>query len=137
MLTVYQYGEIRRASRDGMSLRDIARTFHHSRRTIRQILAEGQPRPYARTQPTAAPMLGAFHTVIDGILVADETAPPKQRHTAMQIFRRLRDEHAYQGGHDSVRRYVGQQRDVPRTLCRGDQPHGCWPRGIDRPAFRP
>jgi len=110
MLTVYQYGDIRRASRDGMGVRDIARTFHHSRRKIRQILAEGQPRPYTRTQPTRAPMLGAFHTVIDGILVADETAPPKQRHTAMQIFRRLRDEHGYQGGHDTVRRYVGQQR---------------------------
>ena len=70
MLTVYQYGDIRRASRDGMSVRDIARTFHHSRRKVRQILAEGQPRPYTRTQPTRAPMLGAFHTVIDGILVA-------------------------------------------------------------------
>ncbi len=63
MLTVYQYGEIRRAFRDGMSIRDIARTFHHSRRKVRQIVAEAQPRPYTRTKPTSAPMLGAFHTV--------------------------------------------------------------------------
>jgi transposase len=117
MLTVYQYGDIRRAHRDGMSIRDIARTFHHSRRKVRQILAEGQPRPYTRTQPTPAPILGAFHAVIDAILVSDETAPPKQRHTAMQIYRRLRDEHAYQGGYDQVRRYVGQhQRERRETF---------------------
>jgi transposase len=117
MLTVYQYGDIRRAYRDGMSIRDIARTFHHSRRKVRQIVAEGQPRPYTRTGPTPAPMLGAFHATIDAILVADEDAPPKQRHTAMQIYRRLRDEHAYQGGYDQVRRYVGQhQRERRETF---------------------
>jgi hypothetical protein len=37
MLTVFQYGDIRRAHRDGMSIREIARTFHHSRKKVRQI----------------------------------------------------------------------------------------------------
>ena len=55
-------------------------------------------------------MLGSFHESIDAILVADEDAPPKQRHTAMQIFRRLRDENGYSGGYDQVRRYVGRHR---------------------------
>src|SRR5258708_9779 len=110
MLTVFQDGDIRRAKRDGMSIREIARNFHHSRRKVRQILAEGQPRPYTRMQPTPAPVLGAFHATIDAILVADEEAPPKQRHTAMQLWRRLRQEHGYQGSYDQVRRYVGQQR---------------------------
>ena len=31
MLTVDDYGKIRRVFRDGMSIREIARTFHHSR----------------------------------------------------------------------------------------------------------
>ena len=119
MLTVFQYGDIRRAFRDGMSIRDLARTFQHSRRKIRQILAEGQPRPYTRTQPTPAPMLGAFHSVIDAILADDENAPPKQRHTAMQVYRRLRDEHSYRGGYDSVRRYIGQQRREQRERSGG------------------
>jgi transposase len=110
MLTVDQYGDIRRAHRDGLSIRDLARTFHHSRRKVRQILAEAQPRPYTRAQPPAAPVLGAFHAAIDTILVADEQAPPKQRHTAMQVYRRLRDERGYTGGYDQVRRYVGQHR---------------------------
>ena len=70
MLTVFQYGDIRRAHRDGMSIRDLARTFHHSRQKIRQILADAEPRPYLRRTP--APVLGAFHGVVDTILADDE-----------------------------------------------------------------
>jgi transposase len=110
MLTVDHYGQIRRAHRDGMSIRDIARTFHHSRRKIRQILQQPQPQPYTRSKPAPAPVLGSFHAVIDAILTADEDAPPKQRHTAMQVYRRLRTEHDYGGGYDQVRRYVGRHR---------------------------
>ena len=107
MLTVDDYAKIRLAHRDGMSIREIARTFGHSRRKVREILAHPQPKPYTRTKPPPAPVLGPFHPVIDAILAEDEDAPPKQRHTAMQLFRRLRDEHAYPGGYDQVRRYVG------------------------------
>jgi transposase len=110
MLTVDEYAKIRIAHRDGLSIRKIARTFGHSRRKVRQILANPQPTPYSRSKPPPAPVLGPFHAVIDAILTADEDAPPKQRHTAMQVFRRLRDEYHYAGGYDQVRRYVGQQR---------------------------
>ena len=110
MLTVDDFAKIRLAHRDGMSIREIARTFHHSRRKVREVLAQPQPKPYTRSKPPPAPRLGAFHAIIDGILAADEDAPPKQRHTAMQVFRRLRDEYDYPGGYDQVRRYVGKQR---------------------------
>lgn len=110
MLTVDDYGKIRRAHRDGMSIRDIARTFGHSRRKVRQALAQPQPKPYTRSKEPPAPVLGSFHAAIDAILAADEQAPPKQRHTAMQVFRRLRDEHGYPGGYDQVRRYVSKRR---------------------------
>jgi transposase len=117
MLTVDQYGDIRRAHRDGLSIREIARAFGHSRRKIRDILAHAQPKPYTRTRPAPAPVLGPFRAAIDALLAADEHAPPKQRHTAMQIYRRLRDEHGYPGGYDQVRRYVGQrQRDRRETF---------------------
>jgi transposase len=110
MLTVDDYAKIRLAHRDGMSIHDIARTFHHSRYKVRQILAHPEPTPYTRTRPPPAPVLGPFHAVIDAILAADEQAPPKQRHTAMQLYRRLRDEYAYQGGYGQVRRYVARHR---------------------------
>src|SRR5262245_60369185 len=109
MLTVEDYTKIRLAHRDGMSIRDIARTFGHSRVKIRQVLNEPQPRPYTRSKPPPAPVLGPFHSAIDSILAQDEHAPPKQRHTAMQVFRRLQSEHGYQGGYDQVRRYVKRQ----------------------------
>ena len=39
MLTVDDYGKIRRAFRDGMGIREIARTFRRTRRKVRQVLA--------------------------------------------------------------------------------------------------
>jgi len=109
MLTVEDYGRIRRAYRDGMSIRETARRFHHSRRKVRQALAEPQPRPYTRTKPTYCPVLGPFKPIIDRILKDDDTAPRKQRHTAAQIHRRLQTEHGYPGSYDQVRRYIASQ----------------------------
>jgi transposase len=106
VLTVDDYGAIRRARRDGMTIREIARTFHHSRPKIRRVLGQPEPIPYTRTKPRPAPVLGPFHPTIDQVLAADEHAPPKQRHTAMQLFRRLRDEHAYPGSYGQVQRYL-------------------------------
>ena len=88
----------------------IARTFHHTRRKIRQVLAESEPPPYTRTHERPAPVLGPFRTIIDQILADDEHAPPKQRHTAAQVFRRLRDEHGYPGGYAQVQRYLRKHR---------------------------
>jgi transposase len=94
-----------------MSIRQIARTFHHTRRKIRQVLAESEPNPYTRTHERPAPVLGPFRAVVDQVLADDEHAPPKQRHTAMQVFRRLRDEHGYPGCYGQVQRYLRQHRD--------------------------
>ncbi len=109
MLTVDDYGRIRRAHRDGMGVRAIARTFGHSRRSVRKALREAQPLAYTLKAGRTAPKLGPFHAVIDQILSDDEQAPRKQRHTAMQVYRRLRDEYGYAGGYDQVRRYVGRK----------------------------
>jgi transposase len=114
MLTVDDYARIRRAHRDGMSVRAIARTFHHTRRKIREVLLNPEPKPYTRTKPPPAPKLGPFWALIDQILISDEQAPPKQRHTAAQIHRRLVQEHGYQGSYDQVRRYVFRKRQRER-----------------------
>jgi transposase len=110
VLTVDDYGAIRRARRDGMSIRRIARQFHHSRSKIRQVLEQAEPEPYLQTRNRKAPMLGPMHAVIDQILADDEQAPRKQRHTAAQIHRRLRGEHGYRGGYAQVQRYVRRHR---------------------------
>lgn len=114
MLTVDDYGQIRRAHRDGMSVRAISRTLHHSRRKVREALTQPEPRPYTRRTEPPAPRLGPYHAIIDAILAADEQAPRKQRHTMSQVFRRLGAEHGYPGGYDAVRRYIGQRRQRSR-----------------------
>ena len=61
MLTVDDYGQIRRAFyQDGLSKRAIARTYHHSRRKIREALADPEPKPYTRQKPPPLPRLGDF-----------------------------------------------------------------------------
>ena len=113
MLTVDDYGAIRRARRDGMSIRQIARQFGHTRKTVRHALGHAEP-PAPTNRDRKAPRLGPVVSIIDRILADDEDAPAKQRHTAAQIHRRLRDEHAYPGGYAQVQRYVLKHRRCHR-----------------------
>ncbi len=100
------YGAIRRARRDGKSIRQIARDYNLARTTIRHVLKHPEPNPTPQTRNRSAKVLGPFQAIIDQILVDDDDAPPKQRHTAMQAFRRLRDEHGYPGCYGQVQRYL-------------------------------
>lgn len=106
VLTVDDYGAIRRARRDKLSIRAIAREFRHSRKTVRHVLEHGEPNPGPAIRNRPAPVLGPFVAIIDQILVDDEEAPPKQRHSAMQVFRRLNAEHGYRGCYGQVQRYL-------------------------------
>ena len=104
MLTVDDYGAIRRARRDGKSIRRIALDFGHWRDTNTVCpQASGARFPDPKSKRTR---VGPFQAVIDQILADDEDAPPKQRHTAAQVCRRLRDEHGYHGCYGQVRRYL-------------------------------
>jgi len=115
MLTVDDYAKYRTAHRDGMTIRQIARAFHVSRRKVRDALTAPEPKPYTRTKPPPTPVLGPFQAVIDQVLRDDRDAPPKQRHTAAQLFRRLQDEHRYPGSYPTVRRYVAAHRQRSRA----------------------
>jgi transposase len=96
MLKVDDYARIRLAHRDGMSIRQIARTFGHSRQKIRQMLEEPAPKPYTLARPRPCRKLtDPFQVIIDEILAADQSAPKKQRHTAKRIFDRLQAEHGF------------------------------------------
>ena len=105
MVKVDEYARIRRAHRvDKMSIHELARRFHHSRRKIREILTQPEPKPYRRRAMPS--VVDPFKPVIDAILCGDETAPPKQQHTVAKLVRRLRDEYGYTGGYERVRHYV-------------------------------
>lgn len=117
VLSAEDYRRICKAYRNGLSIRAIARTLHHSRRKIREVLASTEPRPYVRTREPPAPKLGRFKVMIDEILRADELVPRKQRYTAAHIFRRLQREQGYAGGYDQVRRYVRKHRRNQPITC--------------------
>lgn len=105
------YARVRRAVQvDGMSIREAARRFGLSRKTIRKMLQFSLPPGYARKKPVQRPMLGPWLGIIDQILADDQSQPKKQRHTAKRIFDRLKAEHAFGGGYTIVKDYIRQAR---------------------------
>lgn len=125
MRTVDDFAEIRRLHANKMGIRAIALQLGVGRDTVRKALAHPEPVPYTLTKPRPAPTFGPFRAVVDDILARDRTAPPKQRHTASQIFRRLVAEHNYTGGYDQVRRYLRHQRlDRRETFIPLEHPPG-------------
>src|SRR5271169_2038073 len=65
-----------------MSIRQAAREFGLSRKTIRKMMQFSLPPGYARKKPVVRPKLGPWLGIIDQILVDDQTQPKKQRHLA-------------------------------------------------------
>jgi transposase len=99
MFAVEIYAAVRRfVFIEGKSRREAARVFGLSRDTVAKMCRYSAPPGYVRTKAPERPKLGPLLPVIDAILEADKTAPPKQRHTARRIFERLRDEHGFLGG---------------------------------------
>lgn len=124
MVKVDEYARIRQAHRlEKMSIRELARRFHHSRRKIREILNQPEPRQYQRRRLPS--VIDPFAPIIDAILRGDEETPRKQRHTVAKIFRRLRDEHGYPGSYERVRHYVlGEERSQRETFIPLDHDPG-------------
>ena len=107
MKRVELYAKVRYAVQiEGLSKREVARRFGIDPRTVDKMMRFSVPPGYVRTKPPEKPKLGPLIPVIDVILEADKSSPPKQRHTALRIFERLRDEHGYTGGYTIVKEYV-------------------------------
>ena len=104
------FEHIRRDSREsGSSLRELARRHRVHRRTVRQALRSALPPPRKPVAKTA-PRLGAHRATIRAWLVADLSAPRKQRHTARRVWQRLVDERGASVAESTVRAYVGRVR---------------------------
>ncbi|HEY8006378.1 MAG TPA: IS21 family transposase [Methylocella sp.] len=101
---------------EGKSRREAARVFGLSRDTIAKMCRYSAPPGYVRSKAPERPKLGPLVPVIDSILAADVTAPPKQRHTAKLIFKRLRAEHGFLGGYTIVKDYVRLARARSREV---------------------
>jgi transposase len=100
------YEQIRKAhERESLSIHELARRFQTHRRYVRQALESAVP-PSRKKPERKAPVLGPYHATIDGWLVADRTAPRKQRHTARRVWERLVEEQGARVAESTVRDYV-------------------------------
>ena len=107
MYSVELYVKIRRAVMvDGKSERETARLFGIHRKTVKKMCAYAAPPGYRRARSPVSATLAPFTLFIDAILEGDKTVHIKQRHTAIRILARLRDEHGFTGGYTIVREYV-------------------------------
>ncbi len=105
------YARVRRAVQvDGLSERAAARKFGISRETVRKMLRYSIPPGYSRQQPVRRPKLEVWIGIIEQILEEDRARPSKRRHSALQIWQRLRDEYAFPGCYTIVKDYVRQWR---------------------------
>lgn len=96
---MHNWAEIRRRVLvEGLSKRAACRQFDLHWSTLEKILSLGEPPGYQSARPRVKPKLGPFLKIITEILEADRSAPPKQRHTAVRIYHRLRNEFGYRGG---------------------------------------
>jgi transposase len=109
MLSMNHFEIIRRkVLLDGLSQREAAQELGHSRKTVAKALEHPVPPGYQMSRPRACPVMDAHRGVIQAWLAADQTAPPKQRHTAQRVYERLRDEHQFLGDEGTVRRFVAR-----------------------------
>ena len=118
----------------GWSERRIARELGFARETVRKYLREESdtvPR-YRLTKPRAKPVIDGVLPLIRQWLADDAHQPRKQRRTAQQIWRQLRDEHGFTGAESTVRHVVrelkGEQRPVfvPLAFDPGEQAEVDW-----------
>lgn len=98
------------------SIRQIAREYHHARRTVRKAIYDPAPPHYTRVVSVAKPVLGPFTAIIERWLDEDLSSPKKQRHTARRIYQRLVEEQGFTGGESTVRRYVREHRPREREV---------------------
>lgn len=96
--------------REGLSIRELAVRHEVHRRTVRQALQDAVPPPRKSYVRRPRPAIDPWSSIVDAWLVADVTAPRKQRHTARRVWQRLVAEHGASVSEVTVSRYVAARR---------------------------
>ena len=110
---------------EGWSIRKISRQLPVSRQTIRKMLKDAEIPKYKLEKSRPSPVMDKYRPILEQWIRDDQAAPPKQRHTAMRMYERLRDEYEFTGASSTVRRVVAQLRQsvpecfIPLTAAPG------------------
>ena len=111
------WAEIRRRVLTGeLSKRGACKAYDLGWWTLKKILEHAEPPKYRLSKAKPRPKIGRFVPIIHQILEDDRQAPRKQRHTAMRIWQRLRDEHDFGGCYTSVKDVVRDWRQARREV---------------------
>jgi transposase len=107
MLIVETITKVRIAClRDGKSIRETAIKFNLSRNSVRNIIrSDITDQKYERNEQPR-PKLGIFVEKLAEWLQEDSIKPVRHRRSAQVLFEQLQRE-GYDGGYDTLRRYVG------------------------------
>ena len=95
--------------RDGKSLRKTAEDLNLSRNTVRKVIRSEKTAFAYKRKKQPMPKLGAFVENLAEKLERDKKLPKRQRRTVRKLFQELQLI-GYEGGYDSVRRYVKRWR---------------------------
>jgi len=114
------FEQIRREYEHGVgTIKGVARKLGVHRRTVREAIGNAVPKE-RKTAMREKPKLASAIPFIEAILVADQKAPRKQRHTAKRIWRRLKTERPeVDVAESTVREYV-HERKIELGLVRGE-----------------
>ena len=106
MLVVETIAKIRRAYFvQKKSIKTICREYRLSRKVVRKVIRSEMTEFHYQRSRQPLPRIDPWREQLDGMLLANEGKPGRERLTLMRIFEELR-ELGYEGGYDSVRRYA-------------------------------
>src|ERR1700751_4912576 len=106
MLVVETIAKIRRAHfSQGKSIKEICRDLHVSRKVVRKVIRSEATEFHYERSKQPLPRIDPWREQLDGLLLANEEKPRRERLTLMRVFEELR-QLGYQGGYDAIRRYA-------------------------------
>jgi len=109
-MELFERIRLERVREPAVSIRELARRHGVHRRDVRVALGSAAPPPNRKLAERESPKLGAFHGLIDEWLIADQSAPRKQRHTARRMWQRLVEEHGADVSERAVSKFVRERR---------------------------
>ena len=117
MITVDDYESIRKAYYlEGMSIREIGRRLHHSRKVIRKAIDQAAPEGYRLKQARRARVLEPNKVRIEALVVESDHLPHKQRYTGHKIYQLLQAE-GYEGSEGNLHHYISLQRRARKGVA--------------------
>ncbi len=110
MLIVETIAKIRRYYFvEGRKIKEISRDLKISKNTVRKVVRSGKTKHEYSRENQPLPRLGPYLESLDEQLEKDWKRPKKRRITAMKLYELLSDQ-GYEGGYDSIQRYVRRWR---------------------------